>query len=205
MIATGLEVCQGYYDQVNKNYPQLNTILYDGNNVPLPDENFDLIVSFQVLEHVGSVDTVINESLRLLKPGGIMYHVCPNYHSFYEGHFKVPWLPFLSKKTGRIYLKLLRKYSDYYETLNIVKPATLHHVLKKHNNNVQVLSLGKKQFRQSFNLEQIGKVDHKLLRNLLKAAYYTGPLKWLFIESLALSGTYYPLILIAQKKPTNHL
>ncbi|MBN2064446.1 MAG: methyltransferase domain-containing protein [Sedimentisphaerales bacterium] len=201
MIATGLEVCQGHYDQVTKHYPQLNTILYDGNKVPLADESFDLIVSFQVLEHVGSIDTIINESLRLLKPGGIMYHVCPNYHSFYEGHFKVLWLPFLSEKTGRIYLKLLGRYSEYYETLNIVKPATLRQALKKHKNNAQILSLGKKQFKQSFNLEQISKVNHKLLRGLLKTVYYAGPVKWLFLELLTLTGTYYPLILIAKKQP----
>lgn len=38
--------------------------------IPLPDNSFDCIVSFQVLEHVWNLDWYLGECYRLLKPGG---------------------------------------------------------------------------------------------------------------------------------------
>jgi ubiquinone/menaquinone biosynthesis C-methylase UbiE len=41
-----------------------------GRPVPLPDQSADLVVSFQVLEHVADLDWYLGECRRLLKPGG---------------------------------------------------------------------------------------------------------------------------------------
>ncbi len=41
-----------------------------GTPVPLPDATADLVVSFQVLEHVWDVEWYLSECRRLLKPGG---------------------------------------------------------------------------------------------------------------------------------------
>ncbi len=38
--------------------------------IPLPDNSFDGVVSFQVLEHVWDLDWYLGECYRLLKPGG---------------------------------------------------------------------------------------------------------------------------------------
>ena len=129
IAAVGLEVEPGYYNRLRQKDNKLELVLYDGMAIPLADASFDAIVSFQVLEHVGSLETTLTECIRLLKPGGIMYHVFPNYHSFYEGHYRVFWWPFLNRTTGRWYLKLLRKYTPYYESLNIVKPKTIARIM----------------------------------------------------------------------------
>jgi ubiquinone/menaquinone biosynthesis C-methylase UbiE len=39
---------------------------FDGNNLPLPDESFDIVCSMGVLHHVSDVA----EIFRVLKPGG---------------------------------------------------------------------------------------------------------------------------------------
>jgi ubiquinone/menaquinone biosynthesis C-methylase UbiE len=198
--ATGLEVVESYYNRLHDKEPDLQLILYDGKKIPLPDESFDMIVSYQVLEHVDSLRTTLSECIRLLKPGGIMYHVFPNYHSFYEGHYNVLWWPFLSQRTGRWYLKLLRKYTFYYESLNIIKPKTIGRIMDEHQTEVEVLSLGKKEFKKRFTHQQINKVKQPLLRGILKAIYVIAPVKWLILELMGFCGIYYPITLIAKKK-----
>ena len=160
--AAGLEVESGYYNRLHRQDPDLELIQYDGKIVPLPDASFDIIVSYQVLEHVGSLETTLSECIRLLKPGGTMYHVFPNYHSFYEGHYNVLWWPFLNQTSGRWYLKLLRKYTPYYETLNIIKPKTVRRIMAEHRDHIEVLSLGKSEFEKRFTPEQIAKVNQRL-------------------------------------------
>ncbi|MHC4232376.1 MAG: class I SAM-dependent methyltransferase [Planctomycetota bacterium] len=198
--AAGLEVEAGYYNRLHRQDPDLELILYDGNIVPLPDASFDIIVSYQVLEHVGSLETTLSECVRLLKPGGIMYHVFPNYHSFYEGHYNVLWWPFLNQKSGRGYLKLLRKYTPYYETLNIVKPKTVRRIMVAHEEHIEVLSLGKNEFEKRFTPEQIAKVNQRLLRGLLKSIHAVPPVRWVVLKLMGTCGIYYPITLIARKK-----
>lgn len=45
-------------------------VFYDGVTIPFPDEHFDSVVSFQVLEHVFEPDTMVREMYRVLKKGG---------------------------------------------------------------------------------------------------------------------------------------
>ena len=175
-------------------------ILYDGKIVPLPDASFDIIVSYQVLEHVGSLETTLSECIRLLKPGGTMYHVFPNYQSFYEGHYNVFWWPFLNQTSGRWYLKLLRKYTPYYETLNIIKPKTVRRIMAVHREHVEVLSLGKSEFEKRFTPEQIAKVNQPLLRGILKSIHAIPLVRWMVLKLMGACGIYYPITLIARKK-----
>jgi 2-polyprenyl-3-methyl-5-hydroxy-6-metoxy-1,4-benzoquinol methylase len=48
------------------NIPPLST----GDGAPLPDNTFDYIVTFQVIEHIQNDDLFIKEAHRVLKPGG---------------------------------------------------------------------------------------------------------------------------------------
>ena len=42
----------------------------EGENLPFPDSSFDMAVSMDVLEHVQAPERVLDEMLRVLKPGG---------------------------------------------------------------------------------------------------------------------------------------
>jgi ubiquinone/menaquinone biosynthesis C-methylase UbiE len=168
--------------------------------MPVADDSFDYVVSYQVLEHVHSIEHIFRECLRVLKPGGLMYHVCPNYHSFYEGHYKVIWWPFLSKKSGRLYLKLLHRDPAFFDTLNLARPAIVCRAFEKLGEQFRVISLGKKEFKEKFNQDQINKVDQPVLRILLKSVNKVSPVKRAFLSVLSGIGIYYPLTIIAQKK-----
>jgi SAM-dependent methyltransferase len=50
---------------------------YDGANIPFPDEQFDVVFSSNVLEHIPHVDSFQKEIQRVLKPGGIAVHCLP--------------------------------------------------------------------------------------------------------------------------------
>ena len=59
-----------------------------GEILPYPDESFDAIVSFDVLEHVSSVPKVLSESFRILKKGGMFFAVFPSFYMPTEAHLK---------------------------------------------------------------------------------------------------------------------
>jgi 2-polyprenyl-3-methyl-5-hydroxy-6-metoxy-1,4-benzoquinol methylase len=198
--AVGLEVVEGYYEKLHEAEPDLELILYDGMEIPLEDSSFDVIVSYQVLEHVGSVDTTIRECVRLLKPGGVMYHVFPNYYSFYEGHYRVFWWPMLNKSSGRVYLKMLGKYTQYYESLNIIKPSAIKKIMAEYGDKVEIISLGEKEFEKRFNKEQIQKVRQPFVRGFLRTIYALPFFGGMFLKLLVALKVYYPLMLVAKKR-----
>lgn len=52
-------------------------VYYDGVNFPFPDNHFDSLVCFEVLELVFDPDTFLNEVNRVLKPGGSALFTVP--------------------------------------------------------------------------------------------------------------------------------
>ena len=198
--ASGTEINSDHYQKVKAIFADLDLILCEDQTIPLADESVDYIVSFQVLEHVGSLETIMDECIRLLKPGGTIYHICPNYASFYEGHYNVLWLPFLTKRSGRFFLKLLGKYTAYYETLNLVKPSTVRSLLKKHRAKVEIISLGKDEFIKKFSRDEIAKIDQKVPRKFFTALAKFPRLRKSCLWLIASVGCYYPLTIIVRKK-----
>ena len=76
-----------------------------GDNLPFPSESYDVVYSTNVLEHVGNPVQVLREGLRVLKRGGILQYVFPNYHSFFDGHYAVFHPPVFGKSFFPWYVK----------------------------------------------------------------------------------------------------
>jgi ubiquinone/menaquinone biosynthesis C-methylase UbiE len=89
-----------------------------GESLPFGDESFDLVTTYQTLEHVSNVNACIQEMLRVLKPGGILYVRAPDYNSFYEPHYLIPFLPSMNKKLATAYLKLIGRPLKGLDSLN---------------------------------------------------------------------------------------
>lgn len=53
-------------------------IIADGTNLPFPDDKFDLVYSFDVIEHIKKDRLFIKDNLRVVKKGGILIIVTPN-------------------------------------------------------------------------------------------------------------------------------
>lgn len=52
-------------------------VFYDGKHLPFPDNHFDSIFTTEVFEHIFNLPEILNELLRVLKPGGKILITCP--------------------------------------------------------------------------------------------------------------------------------
>jgi SAM-dependent methyltransferase len=79
----------GFSDQRDVRPSDMN-IEADKLRIPFEDATFDLIVSTSVLEHVLDHEAVFKETARVLKRGGVAFHVYPDRRSLIEPHMYVP-------------------------------------------------------------------------------------------------------------------
>jgi SAM-dependent methyltransferase len=102
-----------------------------GEVLPFPDETFDVVFSSNVLEHVQDPVKVLSETRRVLKPGGMMHVVVPNYGSIWEGHYAVLWIPYLPPLLGKLYVRLYRRDPSFIDTLQFINPFWLGQMLRQ--------------------------------------------------------------------------
>jgi ubiquinone/menaquinone biosynthesis C-methylase UbiE len=105
-----------------------------GEHMPFEKATFDIVYSFQVLEHVQDPCQVLNESWRVLKPGGWLYCNAPNYRTFFEGHYNIPWIPGLPKWLARSYVKLWNRDPSLLAHLNFLNEPALRQCLQQVTN-----------------------------------------------------------------------
>jgi len=91
--------------------------------LPFSDNTFDIVFSVAVLEHVQDVDQSIKESLRVLKPGGVLFASVPNYNSTLEEHYDIFWIPYMNKKIAKLYVSLLGRDPVFIDDLNFTNPS----------------------------------------------------------------------------------
>lgn len=131
--------------------PETAVQLGVGEAIPHPDNSFDIVFSSNVLEHTADPTRVVAESLRVLRPGGLVCHVVPNYGSWWEGHYGVLWIPFLNKFLGRFYLRLLGKNPAFLGTLQLITRPWLKRMLRPFADQIEVLGWGQDLFVKRLN------------------------------------------------------
>ena len=89
-----------------------------GEALPFEDESFDLVTTFQTLEHVADVGRCIAEMVRVLRLGGVLYLRAPDYRCFFEPHYRLPFLPTMRRDWAERYLRLLGRPVAGLHTLN---------------------------------------------------------------------------------------
>ena len=60
---------------------------YDGEHLPFEDATFDVIVLFEVIEHVKDIDLLLQEIYRVLSPGGMLICSSPFLWELHEKPF----------------------------------------------------------------------------------------------------------------------
>lgn len=71
-----IESARGKYKQDNLSFQKIDPI--DQQPLPFADNAFDVVVSFQVMEHIRDVDKYLKEIQRVLKSGGELILTTPN-------------------------------------------------------------------------------------------------------------------------------
>jgi SAM-dependent methyltransferase len=69
--------------------------LADAGALPFPDETFDVVSSYHVLEHVHDLRSVLYEAVRVTKRGGWLALRAPDYRMSYDTHYCMPWPRFM--------------------------------------------------------------------------------------------------------------
>lgn len=68
-----------------------------GEALPFPNETFDLVCSWDVLEHVQDPVAVLREAHRVLRPGGAFLLTVVNRWAFRDPHYHLPWINWLPR------------------------------------------------------------------------------------------------------------
>lgn len=100
----GLEICPSTIGESrafaeSKGRTNVEFHLGEGEHLPLADDTFDAVTSYDVFEHVHELDKVFDECMQVLKPGGRLLAIFPPFYhpggSHLEGWLsKMPWPSF---------------------------------------------------------------------------------------------------------------
>lgn len=76
--AVGVELRQEFIDNAQAYYGPLPIQHVTGVDLPFPDRSFDVVMSFDVFEHIPDSDAHLREVTRVLRPGGTYLIQTPN-------------------------------------------------------------------------------------------------------------------------------
>jgi ubiquinone/menaquinone biosynthesis C-methylase UbiE len=113
-LVVGMDVSMGHLSAMRRNLDtttanSLFGVCIDGSEIPSQDATYDLVVSFEVLEHVQDERRTLQEIFRVLKPAGEFILTVPNKWWIFETHgARLPWLkwnrvPFFSWLPTRLH------------------------------------------------------------------------------------------------------
>jgi SAM-dependent methyltransferase len=86
---------------------------------PAPAASFDVVTFWNVLEHIDDLNRTLSVARHVLRTGGLIYVVCPNYFAWrLEAHYHVPWKPnpLLPREKAVAYLRSLGRDPTFFET-----------------------------------------------------------------------------------------
>ena len=82
---------------VRVRYPRVQVLAANLASLPLPDASVDVVVNFQVIEHLWDQPQFVTECLRVLRPGGLLLMSTPNRVTFSPGR-DTPVNPFHTRE-----------------------------------------------------------------------------------------------------------
>lgn len=122
-------------EQFGKEGLEADLRVYDGNEMPFADGQFDFIFSASVLEHVSNPGTILREAGRVLAPGGRFYLAFPNRYYPREHHTRILWIGYLPRAWAEFVVRTFYKrnsieeinlhFLSYITLLRLIRPTEL--------------------------------------------------------------------------------
>ncbi|MGW8195411.1 MAG: class I SAM-dependent methyltransferase [Desulforhopalus sp.] len=101
-------------------------LIANGRTLPFPSRCFSLVTSWWVLEHIAAPLEVIREMVRVTRIGGVVVVRAQDARSGWEGHCKIPWIPYLSGQQARYWIEEFGESPLMYENVyNITQPEVI--------------------------------------------------------------------------------
>jgi ubiquinone/menaquinone biosynthesis C-methylase UbiE len=111
----------------------------DACDMHYPDNYFDLVVAFDVLEHIEEDALVVNEIHRVLKPGGYFIITVPAFNFLYSSHDKaLAHFRRYNKGTLRALLSDFDCREIGYWVFSLFIPVAVQRLLKRNAPNSEV-------------------------------------------------------------------
>lgn len=108
-----------------------------------PEEEFDLIFSVNVFEHIDDWRLALQRAIGMLTEGGKLLIVCPNYNFPYESHFGLPII-FSKELTRRTFSASISSFEKeklcdgLWESLNFIKYTEVKKFSRQRGYNMHV-------------------------------------------------------------------
>lgn len=100
--------------------------------IPYPDNSFDIVVAFDVMEHVQNDQKMADEIYRILKPGGMFVFTVPAFNFLYSAHDQVlHHFRRYNKKMVRPVMKNFTKITLGYWFFFLFGPAAASRLINK--------------------------------------------------------------------------
>lgn len=113
----GVDVDPEAIRYANKNYSNNKTQfeLGDGKKIPFGAESFDIVISFETIEHIKKYENFMSEIKRVLKKDGLLILSTPNINEFPKGnHYHVH--EFNEKELYSLVNKYFKNNKKYFQT-----------------------------------------------------------------------------------------
>ncbi len=134
----GIDLSQEAADYCREAYPSCHFKQGRATNTTYKNNSFDVVVCFELIEHLSEQEELMNEIKRILKKDGILIMSTPNKDTFPRGN------PFhIRELTEKEYLHLLNKFFktnklfyEYYPYSLIIKgkESPVHYLSEKNSN-----------------------------------------------------------------------
>lgn len=176
-----------------------------GEKLPFPDRHFDIVYSSNVLEHTDDPARVLREALRVLKPGGVAQVVCPNYRSYFDGHYAAFHPPIFSNAFFRWWIKwVYRRDPAFAATIRTeINAAWAKRVIAGIGRDIPLtlLTLGQEKFMERMTAADIARwMGLGVVGKLLGVAKRLG-LNRMAAKCLVATGGWTPLIVTVRREP----
>ncbi len=176
-----------------------------GENLPFEDASFQIVYSANVLEHTENPLKVLEEAVRVLRPGGILHFEMPNFLSYFEGHYMILQPPILWRSLLPHWVRLLGRDPSFARTLRTeINPVWCRRAVKQVSKKypVKLLSLGDEVFldrlAQPFQFEMEGTARN--LQTVVAIVQRLNVGNWMGRMIVAAQG-YYPIYLTLRREP----
>lgn len=116
----GIEYNPAYVEQARKlTYDSgfsIEILQGRGEALPYADSSFDFVNASEVIEHVQDPVQVLQETYRVLVPGGSVYMSVPNRYGMKDPHYKLYVVNWLPRKWSGAYIAFLGRRKAYDDT-----------------------------------------------------------------------------------------
>lgn len=80
-------------------------LVANGMELPFASNFFSAVSSWYVFEHISDPGPCIREMVRVTRPGGVIMIRAQDARNGWEGHCKIPWVPFLPKRLALAWIE----------------------------------------------------------------------------------------------------